>query len=199
VPLGVLKSGAIRFDPQLPGGKLAAIERVGFGWIEKIALRFDEPFWADALHTHIVHVSGHVPFRLPLWVDADRISGEPVLVAFSAGSDARRIHRLGASAVLELALARLRDILGHGVPRPRAWRVSDWQGSPYTQGGYTTTALDASPEDLDALAEPVGGRILFCGEHTHRTRYAHADGAMTTGIREAKRLLRAASVTLSAG
>jgi monoamine oxidase len=199
VPLGVLKSGAIRFDPPLPRRKLAAIERVGFGWIEKVAMRFDEPFWADALHTHLVHVSGHVPFRLPLWVDVDRISGEPVLVAFSAGSDARRIHRLGARAALELALARLREMLGRDVPRPRAWWVTDWQGSPYTRGGYTATALGASPDDLDELAEPVGGRVLFCGEHTHRTRYAHADGAMTTGIREAKRLLRSASVTLSAG
>ena len=49
------------------------------------------------------------------------------------------------------------------------------------------------------LAEPVAGRILFCGEHTHRTRYAHADGAMTTGIREVKRLLQSATVPLGAG
>jgi hypothetical protein len=49
------------------------------------------------------------------------------------------------------------------------------------------------------LAEPVDGRVLFCGEHTHRHRYAHADGAMTTGIREAKRLLQSAAVTISAG
>lgn len=197
VPLGVLKSGTIRFDPPLPEDKLDAIDRVGFGRIEKVAMRFDEPFWADALHTHILHISGRVPFRLPLWVDVDRISGEPVLVVFSAGSDAERIGGLGAGAALDLTLARLRDVLGHDVPRPRAWEVTDWQGSPYTQGGYTTTALGASPDDLDALAEPVG-RILFGGEHTHRTRYAHADGAMTTGIREAKRLLRSASVTLSA-
>jgi monoamine oxidase len=199
VPLGVLKSGAIRFDPPLPASKRASIARVGFGRIEKIAMRFDEPFWADALHTHIVHISDPIPFRLPLWVDVDRISGHPALVAFSAGSDAKRIHALGARATLELALARLRDILGHDVPRPRAWRVTNWQGSPYTRGGYTTTALGASPDDLDTLAEPVAGRILFGGEHTHRTRYAHADGAMTTGIREAKRLLGSALVTLSAG
>jgi len=199
VPLGVLKSRAIRFYPRLPDAKLASIRRVGFGWIEKVAMRFDEAFWADALHTHIVNISGRVPFRLPLWVDVDRISGEPALIVFSSGSDAKRIHALGARAALELTLARLRDILGHDVPRPRAWHVTNWQGSPYTRGGYTTTAVGASPDDLDVLAEPVGGRILFCGEHTHRHRYAHADGAMTTGIREAKRLLRSGAVTLSAG
>jgi len=199
VPLGVLKARAIRFHPELPRPKLTAIRRVGFGWIEKVALAFDEPFWSDATHTHIVNVSRRVPFQLPLWVDVDRISGEPALVAFSSGSDARRMHRLGPRAALELTLARLRDILGRDVPPPRAWHVTDWQGSPYTRGGYTATALGASPDHLDVLAEPVAGRILFCGEHTHRHRYAHSDGAMTSGIREAKRLLRAASVTLRAG
>jgi monoamine oxidase len=200
VPLGVLKSRrGIRFDPPLPRGKIASIKRVGFGRIEKIAMRFDEAFWADALHTHIVNISSRPPFRLPLWVDVDRISGEPALVVFSAGSDAKRIHALGARAALKLTLARLGDMLGHDVPRPRAWHVTDWQGSPYTQGGYTATALGASPDDLDVLAEPVEGRVLFCGEHTHRHRYAHADGAMTSGIREAKRLLRSVAVTLSAG
>jgi monoamine oxidase len=200
VPLGVLKSRrGIRFDPPLPHDKIASIKRVGFGRIEKVAMRFDEAFWADALHTHILNISSRPPFRLPLWIDVDRISGEPALVVFSAGSDAKRINALGPRAVLKLTLARLREILGHDVPRPRAWHVTNWQGSPYTQGGYTATALGASPDDFDALAAPVEGRLLFCGEHTHRHRYAHADGAMTTGIREAKRLLRSAAVMLSAG
>ena len=97
VPLGVLKSRrGIRFSPPLPPDKIASIERVGFGRIEKVAMRFDEAFWADALHTHILNISSRPQFRLPLWVDVDRISGEPALVVFSGGSDARRIHALGA-------------------------------------------------------------------------------------------------------
>jgi Monoamine oxidase len=48
VPLGVLKRGALRFSPALPPDRLAAIERLGFGRYEKVALRFDEPFWRAA-------------------------------------------------------------------------------------------------------------------------------------------------------
>jgi polyamine oxidase len=40
VPLGVLKRGAPRFSPLLPLDRLAAIERLGFGRYEKVALRF---------------------------------------------------------------------------------------------------------------------------------------------------------------
>jgi polyamine oxidase len=42
----------------------------------------------------------------------------------------------------------------------------------------------------------VGGRLLFAGEHTQSARLAYADGAMTSGIREAKRLLGLPSVRL---
>ena len=45
VPLGVLKRGAPRFLPTLPPDRLAAIARLGFGRYEKVALRFDQPFW----------------------------------------------------------------------------------------------------------------------------------------------------------
>ena len=37
---------------------------------------------------------------------------------------------------------------------------------------------------------------MFAGEHTQGARMAYADGAMTSGIREAKRLLRQPGVRL---
>jgi polyamine oxidase len=54
VPLGVLKRGAPRFSPALPPGRLAAIERLGFGHYEKVVLRFDEPFWRAAGISHVM-------------------------------------------------------------------------------------------------------------------------------------------------
>ena len=56
---------------------------------------------------------------------------------------------------------------------------------------------ECSNTDLDLLGTPVAGRILFAGEHTQSARVGYADGAMTSGIREAKRLLGASAVTLS--
>jgi len=57
-------------------------------------------------------------------------------------------------------------------------------------------APGASPADTDRLGEPIGGRLLFAGEHTQSARMAYADGAMTSGIREAKRLLGRPGVRL---
>jgi monoamine oxidase len=49
---------------------------------------------------------------------------------------------------------------------------------------------------MDRLGEPVHGRVLFAGEHTYSARAGYADGAMSSGIREAKRLLGQPAVRL---
>ena len=43
----------------------------------------------------------------------------------------------------------------------------------------------------------TGGRLLFVGEHTQSARLAYAGGALTSGIREAKRLLGTPAVRLT--
>ena len=74
--------------------------------------------------------------------------------------------------------------------------VTGWGEHPYTRGAYTHVPPDSSNADVDLLGTPVGGRLLFAGEHTQSARLGYADGAMTSGIREAKRLLRTPSVEL---
>ena len=82
------------------------------------------------------------------------------------------------------------------MPQPVAWKSTDWHGSRFTRGAYSTIPVGSSLADLDVLAEPVGGRVLFAGEATHH-RLGYADGAMSSGVREAKRLLRKPSVVAS--
>ncbi len=78
-----------------------------------------------------------------------------------------------------------------------AWRRARRGGhARRCAGAYTHIPQGGSPADADLLGEPVGGRLLFAGEHTQSAQLAYADGAMTSGIREAKRLLRQPSVHL---
>lgn len=198
VPLGVLKAGAIVFDPPLPAERRAAIDRLGFGHIEKVALCFDEPFWHDDSHNHLVHVSGHDDFELPLWIDASAVTGDPCLMVFASGPAAKRFHALGPTGAVDTTMARLAEMLGSAVPDPVDAVFTDWQGSRFTRGAYTSILAGNTNQDLVVAGEPVGGRLLFAGEHTDINRYAHADGAMRSGIREAKRLLRQPAVMLSA-
>jgi monoamine oxidase len=199
VPLGVLKANAIRFDPVLPQAKRTAVDRIGFGAVEKVAMAFDEPFWSDLTHTHMVFLSDHAPFELPWWVDLNRIAGLPALVAFTGGPFARYMHTLKPADALALARTRMREMLGRDVPQPRAYVATNWQSDRFARGAYSAMLVGGTLDDFDAMATPVGGRVLFAGEATYRKRYRLADGAFSSGIREAKRLLGRSAVTLSAG
>lgn len=199
VPLGVLKSGRIAFGPALPERKRAAIGGLWAGDFEKVALAFGEPFWENDLKTHILHLSERVPMEFPIFVDLQRISGFPVLVGLCSAAFARKTYRLPDRQVLELVLAVLAKVLGRRIPAPRAAALTRWRRDAFTRGAYTSVPVGQTLAACDVLAEPVGGRVLFAGEATSRARIGYADGALSTGVREAKRLLHAPAVRLSAG
>src|SRR5690606_7838794 len=45
LPLGVLKTDDVQFNPPLPEWKRGAIERLGYGVLNKVVLVYKEPFW----------------------------------------------------------------------------------------------------------------------------------------------------------
>ena len=195
VPLGVLKRGAPRFSPALPPDRLAAIGRLGFGRFEKVVLRFDEPFWRAAGFPHLM-IFPRDPGQWMVWaLGLDAFGAGPALAFFVFHSDAVRLSEPSGGAA-RWALDLLAEAIGRPCPAPAGVAVTSWASDPYTGGAYTHIPPGASPADADLLGEPVGGRLLFAGEHTQSARLAYADGAMTSGIREAKRLLGQPSVRL---
>jgi polyamine oxidase len=133
-----------------------------------------------------------------VWViGLDAFGAGPVLV-FQIFHSATG-HVLGAAPddAAQWVLGMLAEAIGSSCPAPAAVAVSSWANDPYSGGAYTHIPPGANPADVDLLGEPIGGRLLFAGEHTQSTRLAYADGAMTSGIREAKRLLGRPSVHLS--
>jgi polyamine oxidase len=189
VPLGVLKRGAPRFRPALPPGRLAAIARLGFGRYEKVALRFDEPFWRAAGLPHAM-IFPRDPSAPAVWaIGLDAFGAGPVLVFQIFHSAARHVLAAAPGDAAQWVLGLLAEAIGRSCPAPTAAAVTSWANDPCSGGAYTHIPPGAHPADADLLGEPIGGRVLFAGEHTQSARLAYADGAMTSGIREAKRLL----------
>jgi len=196
VPLGVLKREVLRFSPALPPDRRAAIERLGFGRYEKVALRFDEPFWRAAGLPHAM-IFPRDPEAPAVWaIGQDAFGAGPVLVFHVFHSATGHVLDATADDAVRWALDMLAEATGSSCPAPAAVAVTSWANDPYSSGAYTHIPPGASPADADLLGEPIGGRLLFAGEHTQSKRMAYADGAMTSGIREAKRLLGQPSVHL---
>ena len=200
LPLGVLKArpparGAVRFSPELPADKLAAIERLLVGPVMRMALRFaaDTPGLQTEAFTFL-HVDGAAfPtfWRLPAPARQDT----PTLLGWSAGPAAQRLAGRSPEQRLRAAVRSLgRGLLVSPTALLQAlegWRLFDWQDDPFTRGAYSF-APPGGAELPGQLAAPVADTLFFAGEATHTdgaTGTVH--GALETGDRAARLLLRA--------
>jgi polyamine oxidase len=196
VPLGVLKAGGITFDPPLPEERRAAIDRLGFGRFEKLALVFERDAWARAGIPSALPLRSDGEPEFTLVANLDPIVAEPAVVAFAYGSRAGVLLDQSEDAAVRRLMAVLTAVAGGPVPDPIAVARSCWTADPFSRGALTFLRVGSSADDLELLGKPVGGRLLFAGEATGHARVGFADGAFTSGIREAKRLLGEGRVML---
>ena len=106
VPLGVLKSGAITFEPPLPDDKVAAIEAIGMGLLDKVWLRFDEPFWSSDAQMWTLVAEPGTPYTE--WFNLAPVTGEPVLLTLVGGEVAAAWAGRSDDEVEAAAMATLR-------------------------------------------------------------------------------------------
>ena len=193
VPLGVLKSGAIEFVPPLPPERQAVIDRTGFGNLEKVILAFAEPFWRDkdpGLQHSIIYPADRREAATWTW----DFGLSPTLMFLVAHSAAATMW----SDPTAWALEQLEALYGEPLPAaPTGSATTHWLHDEYAHGAYAHVRPGEHASDFVTLGEPVD-RLCFAGEHTTVERAGYADGAMTSGLREAKRLLHQASVRLTA-
>ncbi|CAN1775397.1 Lysine-specific histone demethylase 1 homolog 2 [Linum perenne] len=196
VPLGVLKKGSIRFEPELPERKLAAINRLGFGLLNKVAMLFPQVFWGEELDTFGC-LNDHSTKRgeFFLFYGNHTVSGGAVLIALVAGEAAQMFEREDPSSLLHRVLDKLRAGIynpkGIEVPDPIQSICTRWGSDPLSYGSYSHVRVQSSGFDYDVLAESVGGRLFFGGEATTRQYPATMHGAYISGLREASRILKA--------
>jgi monoamine oxidase len=110
VPLGVLKQGDIRFDPPLPAGKQAAIDRLGMGLLDKLFLRYDEVFWDRDVTWIETPETGLPRGQFNQWVNFYPYIGEPVIMAFNGAQPARDLAGLSDADFVARAEAVLNSV-----------------------------------------------------------------------------------------
>ena len=194
LPLGVLKAGVVRFNPPLPPRKQSAIDRLGFGALNKVLLLFPHAFWEDLEGRRdfwgvCAPTSRRRGEGFQFW-NLQRCTGQPMLLVLHAG---RAACRDGAPTrdedAVEATLEYLRGIFGaDAVPAPTQQVVTRWDEDPYARGVYSHVALGATSRDYDLMAEPLwDDSLLWAGEATCRAHPATVAGAFISGLREAAR------------
>ncbi|PKU72856.1 putative polyamine oxidase 2 [Dendrobium catenatum] len=108
VPLGVLKSNSIKFEPRLPNWKEEAIKDIGVGTENKIALHFDRVFWPSVEFLGVVSSS---TYSCSYFLNLHKATGHPVLVYMPAGQLAHDLEKLTDEAAASFAFQQLKQIL----------------------------------------------------------------------------------------
>lgn len=186
VPIGVLRSGAFSFEPELPEPVSGALERFEMNAFEKVFLRFPRSFWDDAVYG--VRRQGAAGAWWHSWYDLSATGGEPTLLTFAAGECAREIRDWSDAQIVASVMDALREIYGPDIPDPVHARITRWQHDVFSRGSYSFMTVDAGVDDHDLLATPLaGGALQIAGEATSSDDSATVTGAMTSGHRAAER------------
>uniref|UniRef100_T1INW1 Amine oxidase domain-containing protein n=1 Tax=Strigamia maritima TaxID=126957 RepID=T1INW1_STRMM len=196
VPLGYLKKHhASLFSPHLPREKVMAIDKLGFGRVDKVFLEFDRPFWrGDFGCLRLAWTDREMQFRGGDWTmhifGFDPVVGNAnVLVGWLSGDGARMMEGLSEVRIMDDCTRVLRRFTGNPlIARPCRVRFSTWCTDELIGGSYTYLPIGCGKEHLDELGSslPSSGvpRLLFAGEATHPHAILHD----TREIKEKKRI-----------
>ncbi|KAG7166233.1 Lysine-specific histone demethylase 1A-like [Homarus americanus] len=214
LPLGVLKQSVcanqnaphtVTFNPPLPQWKVDAINRLGFGNLNKVVLCFDRVFW-DPNANLFGHVGSTTASRGELFLFWN-LYRAPVLLALVAGEAAAIMENVSDDVIVGRCIAVLKGIFGNSAPKETV--VTRWRADPWSRGSYSFVSTGASGNDYDILATPISPpqpnqtsqnsqnssdppspppRLFFGGEHTIRNYPATVHGAFLSGLREAGRI-----------
>lgn len=185
VSTGVLAAETIEFTPALPGTKLAAIDMLPNGLLNKIGIEFD-PLWKEAVHNEIAdYHSGDAEYCTVFF----GFYGSSLATGFVAGRFADALERHGQGAATEYCLEGLRKIFGNDIQKS-ILRTSEtaWRSNANTLGSYSFARPGASA-GRELLAEPLEDRLFFAGEATMKHSYSTVHGAFLSGQSAAEKIL----------
>nr|XP_044992336.1 lysine-specific histone demethylase 1B isoform X3 [Jaculus jaculus] len=193
VPLAILQKGAIQFNPPLSEKKMKAINSLGAGIIEKVALQFPYRFWDSKVQG--ADFFGHVPPSasqrglFAVYYDMDPQKQQSVLMSVIAGEAVASLRTLDDKQVLQQCMATLRELFKEQeVPDPTKYFVTRWSTEPWIQMAYSFVKTFGSGEAYDIIAEEVQGTVFFAGEATNRHFPQTVTGAYLSGVREASKI-----------
>ncbi|CAN1351918.1 Polyamine oxidase 3 [Linum perenne] len=181
VPLGVLKSKTITFDPKLPDWKEEAIDGIGVGIENKIALHFDNVFWPNV---EFLGVVAETSYSCSYFLNLHKATGHPVLVYMPSGQLARDIQKMSDEAAANFAFLQLKKILPN-ASNPIQHLVSHWGTDTNSLGSYSYDLVGKPHELYERLRVPVDN-LFFAGEATSMNFPGSVHGAYSTGLMAAE-------------
>jgi monoamine oxidase len=183
---GVLASGAIGFDPPLPGEVAEAIAGLPLGTVDKIGLAFARDVFGGIDPNS--GVTKDEDTQRPTLV-LSRFAGQPQANVFVWDDLAIELESGGPAALIDHAKSYVGDLFGADAAAAITNAVvHPWGTDPWALGSYSI-ALPGHAGAHSLLATPLDNRVFFAGEAVSELSYGTLHGAYLSGQAAASRAL----------
>ena len=189
VSTGVVNSGNILFDPDLPSAVSEAFGNLPCGVLNKIGLSFeDNTFSANDTGWHIVS-SDYPGIESYVGSFDININGGQQVVAFVGGSEAEYFEKKGKADAMAYATKCVEQTFGSNIKKKiNGCICSAWAGDNLTFGSYSY-AKPGSSASREVLNQVLADKIYFAGEATSVNHFGTVHGAYFSGIESANKIL----------
>lgn len=193
VPLSILKSGSIHFDPPLTE-KQPALRLLEMGPVLRLSLAFGSGLWASKPELRrFSFIFSDDPDFSTWWTS--NLFPLPLLTAWAGGPKAARLMKPASTPqdLMEGALESLARILEMPFEellfKGPNFYSHDWSADAYSRGAYSY-ALVGGADAFGELAQPIAETLFFAGEATDsRGHNGTVHGAMASGSRAAAEVI----------
>lgn len=196
ISIGVLQQEGITFYPAIPEVK-EAVQKLGFGHVLKVLLRFKTPFWKEPALT-IRKDLGDMSFlfskeEVPTWW-THFPKNEAVLTGWLGGPGAASFSSFSGENIKEKTIHSLRRIFDIGADRLQQMLEKmyfiNWSADPHFCGAYSYEVVGGG-EVIQKMQQPVEETLFFAGEGLqHGRQIGTVEGALQNGREAAHRLLQ---------
>lgn len=202
VPVTVLQSGDITFNPPLPSSKTSSLSRMGMDSAIRVLLDFRKNFWGSGFRSIYGGNKASEYFNPGA---SGRSTVARTLSVTLSGKQAEDLSALGPD-IIPVLLDELDQMYG-GQASPNIRRdtstnanfiavIQDWGKEPYIRGSMSYLKPGGTNQDRLKLSLPVNDLVFFAGEATDVTGEAGTiNGALQSAERVAQEII--SSITSS--
>jgi monoamine oxidase len=186
VSIGVLKSNVITFIPEMNKENRKAIESITFHPGFKVAMKFSEKFYPDAITCKVENgEKGFYDIAFKKDVQTN------VLGFLCTGNETQKYYNLKSEQEIISSLLEELDEMFDGKASTfysGEYILENWGQHKFTQGAWTQ-AIQEKKSTLKAINQPLDNKVYFAGEIYDPYQQMGVPGAILSGYYSIDKLL----------
>ena len=186
VPIGILKSDKISFNPEINQEKKDAIEEITFYSGIKVVMKFSEKFYPDAINCEVDN-GEKVFYDIAFGQETQK----NILGFLCTGDETQKYYDLNSNDEIISSLIDELDLMLDGKASSSysgEYILENWGQYEFTLGTWTQ-AFQEKKSNLKILNQPLNNKIYFAGEINDPYKQMGVPGAILSGYYSIDKLL----------